>query len=382
MVVYVLKEFKTILNKLKYIDLWFYNRYTINGYQGCEHSCVYCDARSERYHIAGDFDQTVIVKKNVKDQLDRRLSKARTLIDVTSFGGVNDSYQPAEEIYQNSRQILEVLAKYKYPVSVSTKATLILRDLELFNQVAMDTWACIAFTITSVDETVCAFLEPRASGAEERFLALETIKREYPAIQTGVNFMPIVPFLADSEENLEAMIRSIHEVKADFVLFAGLTMRDKQGEYYLSKVKEIYPELVEKYQELYKGNYVPTNEEYMNEVNRKVLDLCKKYSVKYRVKRWIPADFRRVNYLIAQDLADYSYELQVQGKSKRTYNKWLWAAHYINNLQESITTLAQNEQLETIQNVRGAVKAEVERLIKKYDKSKTLESYFQGSGQI
>jgi hypothetical protein len=189
--------------------------------------------------------------------------------------------------------------------------------------------------------------------------------------------MPIVPFLADSEENLEAMIRSIHEVKADFVLFAGLTMRDKQGEYYLTKVKESYPELVEKYQDLYQDNYVPINAEYMNEINRKVLELCRKYSVKYRIKRWIPTDFRRVNYLIAQDLADYSYELQVQGKPKRAYNKWLWAAHYINNLQESITTLAQKNQLETIQNVKGEVKQEVEQLIKKYDKSKTLESYFQ-----
>jgi len=377
MVQYVLKEFKTVLNKLKYIDSWFWCRYTINAYQNCEHSCIYCDARSERYHLLPGFDQIIYVKQDVKCKLEDRLKRARTLLpDVVAFGGTADAYQPAEKINQNSRQILEVLAKYKYPVSFSTKSTLILRDLDLFNQVAMDTWCYIAFTITSVDETVCSFLEPRASSAEERFLALETIKRDYPAIQTGVNFMPIVPFLADSEENLEAMIRSIHEVKADFVLFAGLTMRDKQGEYYLTKVKESYPELVEKYQELYQDNYVPTNVEYMNEINRKVLELCRKYSVKYRIKRWIPTDFRRVNYLIAQELADYSYELQIQGKPKRAYNKWLWAAHYINNLSESIATLAQKNQLETIRNVKGEVKEEVEELIKKYDKSKTLESYF------
>lgn len=375
MVKYVLKEFKTIINKLKYIDTWFWSRYTVNGYQGCKHACVYCDARSERYHLAEDFDQTIIVKKNVKDQLDRRLSKARTLIpDVTALGGVNDAYQNCEKEYKNTRQILEVLLKYKYPVSLSTKSTLILRDLDLLSRIAEDTWCCLAFTITSMENKVNLFLEPRASPSEDRFRALEKIKQEYPAIQTGVNFMPIVPFLADSDENLEDMIRTAHEVKADFILFAGLTLRDKQGAYFLSKLRESYPELVEKYQALYQDNYIPREKDYLLEISRKVLHFCNKYTMKYRVKRWIPADFRRVNYLVAQDLADQAYELQLQGKR---YKSRLWTAHYINNLQKSVSTLAKQQQLQLIQNVKGAFEKELEQLIMKYDKAKTLESYFK-----
>ncbi len=185
--------------------------------------------------------------------------------------------------------------------------------------------------------------------------------------------MPIVPFLTDSEENLEAIIRSIHAVKADF---AGMTLRDQQALYFFSKLKEKYPELVEKFQTLYQGNYVPKDKDYVATVSQKMVQLCKKYSVNYRIKqRWIPSDYRRVNYLVAQELADHAYELQLQGK---IYNHYLWAANHINNLTQSITILAQNSQLETIQNVKGKIRELIERLIKKHSRSRerTLESFF------
>ncbi|NVM27492.1 MAG: radical SAM protein [Candidatus Helarchaeota archaeon] len=376
MVKYVFKEFKTIINKMKYIDTWWYVRYTINGYRGCEHHCIYCDARSERYYLSKDFDQTIIVKKNVKEQLDRRLTRARTFLpDVTALGGVNDGYMlHTEKKFKNTRQILEVLLKHKYPVSISTKSILMLRDLDLFSKIAEETWCALAFTITSVDEEVSTFLEPRAASSEERFLALERIKQEYPAIQTGVNLLPIVPFLEDSDENLEAIVRSAHEVKVDNLTFGGLTLRD-QASYFFQKLGTKYPDLVEKFHKLYQGGYVPKDKAYMLEINQKMVQLCKKYSVPYRIKRrYIPSDFRRVNYLVAQELADQAYERQIQGKY---YNNHLWACNHIHNLTESITTIAARDELETIKNVKGKIKAEVEQLIKKYDKSKTLESYFK-----
>ncbi len=360
---------------MKYIDSWWFIRYTINPYQNCEHGCIYCDARSERYNLSENFDQTIIVKRDVKEQLDQRLSKARRFLpDITAMGGVNDAYQPAERQFKNTRQILEVLMKHRYPVSISTKSILVLRDLDLYQQIAEDTWCSIAFTITSLDEEVSLFLEPRAASSEERFLALERIKEECPKIQTGINFMPIVPFIADSDENLEAMVRNAHKMKVDSITFAGLTLRDKQADFFFHKLKGKYPELVQKFHELYQGNYVPHDKEYMMNISQKMVQLCKKYAVRYRIKRWIPADFRRVNYLVAQDLADHVYELQIQGKY---YNHYLWACNHINNLKESIIMLAQRDELETIENVKGKLKEWVEQLIKKYSKLKSLEDYFK-----
>ncbi len=375
MVKYEIKEFKTIINKMKYIDTWWYVRYTINGYRGCEHSCCYCDARSERYQLDGDFGNTIVVKKNVKEQLDKRLTRARTFLpDIVAMGGVNDCYQPAERKFKNTRQILEVLLKHKYPVSISTKSILMLRDLDLFNKIAEDTWCALAFTITSVDEEISSFLEPRAASSEERFMALERIKEEYPAIQTGVNLLPIVPFLEDSEENLEGIVRSAREVKVDNITFGGLTLRD-QASFFFQKIGEKYPDLVGKFHKLYQGGYVPKDKEYLLKINQKMVQLCNKYSVPYRIRRrFIPSDFRRVNYLVAQELADEAYERQLQGKY---YNNHLWACNHIHNLTESIAAIARREELETIKNVKGKIRDEVERLIKKYDKEKTLESYFK-----
>ena len=267
-----------------------------------------------------------------------------------------------------------IFKELKYPVSISTKSTLMLRDLDLFSKIAQDTWCALSFTITSVDEEISSFLEPGAASSEERFLALERIKVEYPAIQTGVNLLPIVPFLEDSDENLEAIVRSAHEVKADSITFGGLTLRD-QAPFFFQKIKEKYPDLVGKFHQLYQGGYVPKDNDYMVKINEKMVQLCKKYSVSYRIKkRFIPTDFRRVNYLVGQELADEAYERQLRGQY---HNNHLWACNHIHNLTESIVAIARRGELEKIKNVKGKIKEEVERLIKKYDKEKTLDSYFK-----
>ena len=78
MVKYSYKEFKTALNKLKYPDTWFWSRYTINPYSGCEHACIYCDARSNRYYLEHDFENEVIIKKDIDKKLNLRIKRART----------------------------------------------------------------------------------------------------------------------------------------------------------------------------------------------------------------------------------------------------------------------------------------------------------------
>ncbi|MHA1369969.1 MAG: hypothetical protein ACTSWN_02680 [Promethearchaeota archaeon] len=102
MATYQLKKFKTILNKLKYIDSWFWCRYTLNPYSGCEHNCCYCDARSRKYYLHEDFESVIYVKQDADKILDSRLTRARVLLsDVVSIGGTCDAYQPAEKRFRN-----------------------------------------------------------------------------------------------------------------------------------------------------------------------------------------------------------------------------------------------------------------------------------------
>ena len=80
---YVEKEYKSILIVRKFVDSWFWEKYAINPYNGCEHGCIYCDSRSSKYHLPTDFENEIIVKTQVAEMLRNRLSRTRTLL--TSF---------------------------------------------------------------------------------------------------------------------------------------------------------------------------------------------------------------------------------------------------------------------------------------------------------
>ncbi|MFX1470072.1 MAG: radical SAM protein, partial [Promethearchaeota archaeon] len=154
MVKYIYKEFKSVLNILKYPDSWFWSRYTLNTYSGCAHACIYCDARSQRYYLE-DFENEVIIKTNFDKKLDQRFKRARTLLpDVIAPGGVNDAYQPIEKEIEHTRKVLEVIAKYKFPINIATKSDLIVRDIDILEKIAKDTWCTVGFSISTTNENL------------------------------------------------------------------------------------------------------------------------------------------------------------------------------------------------------------------------------------
>ena len=363
MIKYVPKEFKTILNKYKFIDSWFWCRYSINPYNGCEFACTYCDSRSHKYHLQPEFDQLIYVKSNVSTMLDNRLRRARTLLpDVVAIGGTCDAYQPAEAEHKNTRQCLEVLLKYHYPVIISTKSTLILRDLDILSRIAKDSWCSIGVTVTTLDRKLAGFLEPKAPFPGKRLSVVKEIKESCPEIQAGVNFIPIVPFLSDDERNMEEVVLATKATGADFILFGGgMTLRDNQALWFMQRLSEEFPHLVERYEQLYQAIYLPEEgyvgkyepgRSYSRRINKKMLELCQKYELPFRLKRYIPADFRKQNYLVAQRLLDESYLSQMLG---RPWTKTFWAGQNINNLSESIEGIARKDELGKIKNVDSKI---------------------------
>ena len=365
---YIEKEFKTAINKLKYPDGWFWCRYTINPYSGCEHACIYCDARSERYYLQEiqDFESEVLIKTNADKKLDLKIKRARTMLpDVVAMGGVNDAYQPIEKEAENTRKILEVIAKHKYPVNISTKSKLITRDIDLFEKIAHDTWCTVAFSITTMDEDLARFLEPRSSTPQERLVALEKIKQEAPNVQVGINYMPIIPFLCD-DESLENVVRNSSEAGAEFILFGGLTLRDSQEAFFINKLrKSKYKGVVQPILDLYHGR---TNfNDYHQELNTKLLNLCKKYNLNMRAKRWIPKDYRKWNYKISELLLNQYYLDSLKGKP---YKTMLWAGLNLNNLDESIIDVYKRGELSKVQNFNSKIREFVEPYL---NKSKELK---------
>lgn len=359
------REFKTALNKLKYPDSWFWCRYTINPYSGCAHTCIYCDARSERYYLSQDFETEIIVKSNIDKKLDQRFKRSRTLLpDVIGPGGVCDAYQPIELEVENTLRILRVIEKHKYPVNIATKSNLITRDVDTLNRIAIDTWCTVGFSITTMDEELAHFLEPYSSFPEERLEALKQIKQKAPNIQVGTYFMPIIPYLEDNEENLEAVIKKSKQAGADFILFApGLTLRDAQAEFFIKKLKESrYNHVVKPILNLYKGQIGPPKD-YVHKMHQKLLALCQKYGIAVREKRWIPNDYRKWNYKMSELLLvkDYMDELSL-GKSNKSF---YWAGLTLNNLEESIINIYKRGELAKIKNFNSKVREFVEPYLKK-----------------
>ncbi|MEW6680852.1 MAG: hypothetical protein AB1297_07560 [bacterium] len=183
----------------------------------------------------------------------------------------------------------------------------------------------------------------------------------------GVLLIPVVPVLADSDNDLETMVENAKNKGADYILFGGgMTMRDMQAKWFLKHLKEMYPDLLEGYEALYQFKYNPDSYEgtyepkknYTLRKNKKLFALCQKHKIPYRIKRFIPNDFRRENYLIAEKLLNKAYELQILGKA---WSNTHWAGQNIQNLKESIIDVAKRGDLPKIRNVN----AEIEKFIRK-----------------
>ena len=295
--------------------------------------------------------------------LERRLSRARTLLpDIVAIGGTCDAYQPAEETYKNTQQCLEILLKYHYPVIISTKSTLILRDLDILCQITDDSWCTIGITITTYNEKLARFLEPGAPSPKDRLSTVKEIKKRHPKIQAGVNFIPIVPFLGDSEDNMKQVVTNTKKAGADFILFGGgMTLRDNQALFFLERLGGKFPHLVAKYKQLYQGvctmeegyqgKYEP-QKSYLKQIQQKMFSLCHEHGLNFRLRRYIPDDFRKFNYLAAQKLLDDAYICQILGKPWRNT---FWAGQNINNLGESITEIAKRGELKRIRNIAPSI---------------------------
>ena len=364
MVKYIEKEFKTAINKLKFPDSWFWARYTLNPYSGCEHACIYCDARSQRYYLE-DFENKVIIKTDIDKKLELRIKRARKLLpDVVGAGGVNDAYQPCEKEVENTRKILQILAKYKYPVNVATKSDLITKDINIFKEIAKETWCTIGFSITTIDEDLAKFLEPFSSTPIERLKALKTIKNQAPDVQVGTYFMPIIPFLEDYEENLREVIKKSRDAGADFVLFSpGLTMRDLQAEFFIKKLKDSkYKNIVQPLLDLYKGQIYPPPD-YARKMHPVLLSYCDKYKISIRVKRWIPSDYRKWNYKISELLLNKEYINAVT--TEKSNKTMMWAGLNLNNLEESILDVYKRGELLKLKNFNKKTVEFVKPFLKK-----------------
>ncbi len=190
---------RAVVNEVSSPDLGM--MYSVNPYQGCEHGCAYCYARTthEYYGFSSglDFESKIMVKQNAPALLEKFLQRPSWKPSPIALSGNTDCYQPLERKLQITRRLLEVLWRYRNPVSLITKNRLIMRDVDLLQKMARLDLVHVYISITTLDEELRRVMEPRTATACMR---LQTVRELSAAgIPVGVMIAPIVPGLNDHE---------------------------------------------------------------------------------------------------------------------------------------------------------------------------------------
>ncbi|MBQ6810805.1 MAG: radical SAM protein, partial [Firmicutes bacterium] len=202
----------------------------MNLYRGCSHGCIYCDSRSECYHMDHVFED-IEVKENALELLEDALRRKRKKCMIGT-GSMTDPYIPLEGDLRYVRGALELIEKYGFGFTVITKSADVLRDLDLLEAINNKTKCVVQMTLTTADDELCKKIEPHVSITSERFSALKTLRDH--GIPTVVWLSPILPFINDTEENLRGILEMCREaeVKAIICFGMGLTLREGNRDYF------------------------------------------------------------------------------------------------------------------------------------------------------
>ena len=197
---------------------------SINPYRGCEHGCIYCFARPTHAHLGFspglEFETRLLAKPNAAELLAEVLRKPGYAVAPIAIGTNTDPYQPIEKDWRLMRGILEVLWEHRHPVTITTKGSLLTRDVDLLRKFAREKLVRVTVSLTTLDNQLSRSMEPRCAAPGRRLAMVRELARS--GIPVGVGLAPIVPGLTDPE--IEHLVRAGAEAGADFASFIMLRL--------------------------------------------------------------------------------------------------------------------------------------------------------------
>ena len=200
---------KTVISRNQSPDVGFDR--SINPYRGCEHGCIYCFARpSHAYWDLSpgiDFETRLIAKTNLAERLEEELSKPGYIPRPIALGINTDAYQPLEREQRLTRQALEILLRFRHPLHIITKGSLIVRDLDLLEELASLNLVSVAFSLTTLDNELKCIMEPRTAAPAARLRAMRTLHEH--GVPVSALCAPMIPMINDSE--LESLLEAAHD---------------------------------------------------------------------------------------------------------------------------------------------------------------------------
>src|SRR5436190_11043149 len=238
--------------------------WTINPYRGCTHACVFCFARRTHTYLdmdAGrDFVREIVVKVNVPELLRAELARPAWRRQLVALGTNTDPYQWVESRYRMMPEILAALEAAGTPVSVLTKSPLAMRDVEIFERMAKRLPVSVNLSVPTLDEDAWRATEPHTPSPAARLEAVAELRRR--GIDSGVLIAPLMPGINDSPEQVQPIVDRAREANASFLGGVALHLRDEVRDVFFAWLEQKRPDLVPRYEQLYRGRraYLPPSE--------------------------------------------------------------------------------------------------------------------------
>lgn len=220
--IYLEDNAKSIVNKVDSPDVGMF--YSMNPYQGCEHGCIYCYARNAHeywgYSAGLDFERKIIVKKNAPQLLRKFLMNPRWECVPISISGNTDCYQPAEQKFKLTRNLLEVCNEFNQPVGMITKNAGMLRDKDIIQEMASKKLISILVSVTSLNEDLRRVMEPRTTTAVQRLKLINEMSSS--GVRMGVMLGPMIPGL--NEHEMQRIMKAAADNGATFTAYTFIRL--------------------------------------------------------------------------------------------------------------------------------------------------------------
>jgi DNA repair photolyase len=243
---------RSLLNRCTGVRMPF--TWTINPYRGCEFACKYCYARYTHEFMemrdGVDFEQKIFVKQHAADLLRQELHHVKPGEEI-ALGTATDPYQPAERRFEITRAILEEFARHRgLAIGIVTKSNLVLRDVDLLQQIAKNNRLLVNITITTLKVDLARILEPRAPRPDLRLEAVRELTRA--GLTAGVICAPVLPGITDSPRDLENLVRATAQAGGKFISANSLFLKPCSAAVFLPFLEKEFPQLVDSYRQRFK----------------------------------------------------------------------------------------------------------------------------------
>ena len=234
------EQARTVISRNDSPDIGFSQ--SVNPYRGCEHGCVYCFARPSHSYLdlspGLDFETRLFAKTNAAERVRHELARPSYKPAPIALGINTDAYQPIERRYRVTRQVLEVLAECRHPVSFVTKSALIERDVDVLSDLARDRLVTVYFSVTTLDNRLASRMEPRATAPHRKLKAMRALHDA--GVPVGVMVAPVVPMITDSE--LEHILEAAHDAGARAAGYVLLRLPHELKQVWREWLELHYPE--------------------------------------------------------------------------------------------------------------------------------------------